>query len=183
MTRQRAPVLLVDIRSIDGHDSGPHHPERPERLGAIEAGIEEAGLRDAVHRLASVEATTDQLALVHTESYLRALEQFVHGGGRALDPDTIVGPGSWSTALHAAGGGLAAIDALRRGEGDAAFVAVRPPGHHATSTRAMGFCLINHVAVGAAALAEAGERVAVIDFDVHHGNGTEEIFWDDPRVL
>jgi acetoin utilization deacetylase AcuC-like enzyme len=183
MTGDGAPVLLVDIGEIDEHDSGAHHPERPERLRAVEAGIEQAGLSDAVRRIASTEATVEQLTLVHTESYIRALEQFVKGGGRSLDPDTIVGPGSWTTALHAAGGGLAAIGALRRGEGDAAFVAVRPPGHHATSTRAMGFCLVNNVAVGAAGLAAAGERVAIIDFDVHHGNGTEQIFWDDPRVL
>jgi acetoin utilization deacetylase AcuC-like enzyme len=87
------------------------------------------------------------------------------------------------TARLSAGAGLVAIEALRRGEAGAAFVATRPPGHHATATRAMGFCLLNNVAIGAAALAAAGERVAIIDWDVHHGNGTQDIFWDDPRVL
>jgi len=128
-------------------------------------------------------ATYDELALVHERHFLDALERLARSGGGDLDPDTPTVEGSWSTALYAAGTGLAAIEALQRGEAGAAFVAVRPPGHHASATRGMGFCLLNNVAVGAAALAEIGERVLIVDWDVHHGNGTQEIFWDDPRVL
>jgi acetoin utilization deacetylase AcuC-like enzyme len=178
-----APVLLVDLDALDRHDTGEGHPERHARLSAIGAGIEEAGLREVVCEIAPIEATTEQLRLAHTDGYLRALEQFVAAGGRDIDPDTVASPGSWRTACYAAGSGLAAIDALDAGLGSSAFVAVRPPGHHATATRAMGFCLLNNVAVGAAHLAARGERVVIVDWDVHHGNGTEQIFWDDPRVL
>ena len=131
--------------------------------------------------LAPRRAVTDELVLVHPQRYLDLVEEFCRSGGGALDPDTIVGPGSWDTALLAAGGVLAAVDALAEGLGETAFVAARPPGHHALAEQSMGFCMINNIAVGAAALAERGERVLVVDFDVHHGNGTQAIFWDDPR--
>jgi acetoin utilization deacetylase AcuC-like enzyme len=183
VVRAGAPVLLANLDALDRHDTGPTHPERHARLGAISAGIEQAGMQEAVCEIAPAEATIEQLALAHTESYLHALERFIEAGGRDIDPDTVTGSGSWRTACYAAGSGLAAIDLLDAGQGAAAFVAVRPPGHHATSTRAMGFCLLNNVAVGAAYLAARGERVAIVDWDVHHGNGTEQIFWDDPRVL
>ena len=104
-------------------------------------------------------------------------------GGGDLDPDTFAAPGSWETGLRAAGAVLDAVDALRVGDCDVAFAAGRPPGHHAVPDRAMGFCLFNNVAVAAAQLADAGERVAIVDWDVHHGNGTQDIFYDDPRVL
>jgi acetoin utilization deacetylase AcuC-like enzyme len=123
------------------------------------------------------------LERVHSPDYLRALEEFVADGGGDLDPDTPTSSGSWSSALHGAGAALAAIDALRAGHGTAAFVACRPPGHHATAGRAMGFCLVNNVAVAAGALRADGERVVILDWDVHHGNGTQDIFWDDPDVL
>jgi acetoin utilization deacetylase AcuC-like enzyme len=116
-------------------------------------------------------------------SYLEALRAFCEAGGGAIDPDTMAGPGSWDTALLAAGAALEVIDGLARGDGDVAFVAARPPGHHALAAEPMGFCLLNNVAVAAATLAERGERVLVVDWDVHHGNGTQAIFWDDPRVL
>jgi acetoin utilization deacetylase AcuC-like enzyme len=128
-------------------------------------------------------AGREELERVHTQTHLRAVEQLVDAGGGDLDPDTPTSPGSWRSAVRAAGATLSAVEALQAGTGSAAFVVTRPPGHHATADRGMGFCLLNNVAVAAAALAAAGERVLVLDWDVHHGNGTQDIFWDDPRVL
>src|SRR5262249_38250447 len=115
--------------------------------------------------------------------YLQALADFAEGGGGSLDPDTVMSSGSWTTAVLAAGAGLVAVDELRAGHAEAALVLVRPPGHHATRGRAQGFCLLNNAAGAAAELTAAGERVAIVDWDVHHGNGTQDIFWDDPGVL
>jgi acetoin utilization deacetylase AcuC-like enzyme len=123
------------------------------------------------------------LARVHPATYTDAVEQFCARGGGYLDGDTHVGSASWEAARLAAGAGLELIRRLDAGEGDAGFCAVRPPGHHALPTRAMGFCLVNNVAVAAAALADRGERVAIVDYDAHHGNGTQDIFWADPRVF
>ncbi len=153
------------------------------RVAAALAGIDAAGLRDAIVALAPRRATDEELMAVHPAPYLDALRSFCEAGGGNLDPDTVAAPGSWDTALLAAGAVLAAVDGLAAGEGDAAFVAARPPGHHALADQSMGFCLINNVAVAAAVLAGRGERVLVVDWDVHHGNGTQAIFWDDPRVL
>ena len=105
------------------------------------------------------------------------------GGGGRLDPDTYASPRSFEAASLAAGAGLTAVEALRAGRGDAAFCAIRPPGHHASATESMGFCMISNVAVVAASLADQGERVMVFDYDAHHGNGTQAVFYDDPRVL
>jgi acetoin utilization deacetylase AcuC-like enzyme len=168
---------------LDHHDAGAGHPEQRVRLYAALDGIVEAGLSDAVVRLDPRRATEEELARVHPVSYLEALHAFCDAGGGALDPDTVATPGSWDTALLAAGAALAAVDALEEGAGEVAFVCERPPGHHATADEAMGFCLLNNVAVAAASLAERSERVLVVDWDVHHGNGTQAIFWDDPRVL
>jgi acetoin utilization deacetylase AcuC-like enzyme len=177
-------VLLVAASpALDHHDVGPRHPEQPARVVAALAGIDEAGLRDAVTMLEPRRASQNELSLVHPVSYLEALRAFCEAGGGAIDPDTMAGPGSWDTALLAAGAALEVVDALTRGDGEVAFVAARPPGHHALAAEPMGFCLLNNVAVAAAALAERGERVLIVDWDVHHGNGTQAIFWDDPRVL
>jgi acetoin utilization deacetylase AcuC-like enzyme len=111
------------------------------------------------------------------------IEDFCAGGGGLLDSDTVASHGSWGTALRAAGGALAAVDALTFAGDGVAFVAHRPPGHHATADQAMGFCLLNNVAIAAAALLARGERVLVLDWDVHHGNGTEAIFWDEPGLF
>ena len=132
--------------------------------------------------MATTAAAAD-LVRVHPERYLTALDDFVASGGGYLDGDTHVGSASWEAASLAAGAGLELIRRLEAGEGEAGFCAVRPPGHHALPTRAMGFCLVNNVAVAAAALAERGERVAIVDYDAHHGNGTQDIFWADPRVF
>ncbi len=177
------PLLVGSVLGLDDHDTGPHHPERPARLEAVARGIGAADLGEATAPLEARAARTDELTLVHARPYLDALARLAAVGGGDLDPDTRASTGSWRTALAAAGLGLAAAEALRRGDADAAFVAPRPPGHHATADRAMGFCLLNNVAITAAALAAAGERVVIVDWDVHHGNGTQDIFWDDPRVL
>jgi len=177
-------VLLVGgDPALDRHDTGRGHPEHAGRVGAALAGIDEAGLRDAVVPLEARRASEDELLAVHPAPYLEALRAFCMAGGGNLDPDTVAGPGSWDTAVLAAGAVLGAVDGLDAGRGDAAFVAARPPGHHAMADQSMGFCLINNVAVTAAVLADRGERVLVVDWDVHHGNGTQAIFWDDPRVL
>ncbi|HET6950570.1 MAG TPA: histone deacetylase [Acidimicrobiales bacterium] len=174
-------LFVTDPRFAD-HDAGSGHPERPERLVAVVDGAHRAGLDGELEWLAPREATLTDLERVHTPTYIAALERFCRSGGGNLDADTAVVPASWDAALLAAGAGLAAVDALLAGDAGAAFCAVRPPGHHALSARAMGFCLFNNVAVAAAALADRGERVLLVDYDAHHGNGTQDAFYDDPRV-
>ena len=178
-----APITVFANAELDQHTTPEWHPERPGRLAASLAGISRAGLADAVEYREPRLATMAELERVHTPSYIAQLERFCELGGGDLDPDTFAAPGSWSTALRAAGAVLDAVDALEAGSCDVAFAAGRPPGHHAVPDRAMGFCLVNNVAVGAAALAARGQRVAIVDWDVHHGNGTQEIFYDDPNVL
>ncbi len=168
------------------HDMGHLHPESPSRLRAVEDRLHAAHLFDyLIHHNAPL-AHRAHLARVHDPAYIDAVEAASpYEGLHALDPDTSMNPHSLDAAYHAAGGGIMAVDRILRGEVRNAFVACRPPGHHATRDRAMGFCLFNNVAVAAAhALEQHGlERVAIVDFDVHHGNGTEDIFRDDPRVL
>jgi acetoin utilization deacetylase AcuC-like enzyme len=120
---------------------------------------------------------------VHRPGYLDQLEAFCARGGGRLDADTAANAASWDAAVLAAGSGLAAVDALTAHEGTAAFCAVRPPGHHAVASHAMGFCLLNNIAVTAAALRDRGDRVLIVDWDAHHGNGTQDTFWSDPAVL
>ncbi len=165
------------------HDTGRGHPERPARLVAVHEGIERAGLREALIPLPSRDATAAELERVHPAAYLEMLEARCRAGGGNLDADTVLSADSWRAAVAAAGTGIAAIDALSNGAADAAFLALRPPGHHARPTQGMGFCLINNVAVAAAALAAREERVLIVDYDAHHGNGTQEMFYEDPRVL
>ncbi len=165
------------------HETGPGHPERPDRLTAAERGIAELHLDDAVRWVEAPPADRPTLERVHPAAVLDRLEAVCAGGGGAIDADTFVGPHSADAAWVAAGAGIDLIDRLDRGEASAGWSMVRPPGHHATTDRQMGFCLVNNVAVAAAALADRGERVVIVDIDAHHGNGTQDIFYDDGRVL
>jgi acetoin utilization deacetylase AcuC-like enzyme len=175
--------LFLTHAALAGHDAGPGHPERPARLQAVSAGAREAGVDGALVPVAARSARRDELEALHPAAYLDALERFCAAGGGEIDADTGAVAASWTAALHAAGAGPDAVERLDRGEASAAFCAIRPPGHHASPRRAMGFCLLNNVAVTAAVLADRGERVAILDWDAHHGNGTEAAFYDDPRVL
>jgi acetoin utilization deacetylase AcuC-like enzyme len=175
-------IAFVTHPQYLAHDAGLGHPERPERLQAVHEGLARAVLGNELVAVAPRRATKPEVELVHDAAYVEALERFCRSGGGRLDPDTRAAVASWDAALLAAGAGLSVVDRLDAGEFTAAFCAVRPPGHHAVASRAMGFCLFNNVAVAAAALAGRGERVLIVDYDAHHGNGTQATFYDDPRV-
>jgi acetoin utilization deacetylase AcuC-like enzyme len=168
---------------------GAHHPECPERLAAVEDQFIASGLMDILERVEAPKATREQLERVHDAGYLDAIEAAAPQHGMVqLDPDTAMNPHTLDAALRGAGAAVLATDRVIAGSADNAFCSVRPPGHHAVRDRAMGFCVFNNVAVAAAhALAHHGlERVAIADFDVHHGNGTEDIFASkdyDGRVM
>ena len=171
------------------HEMGPYHPESPARLKAIEDALTACGLMDKLERHAAPLATREQLERVHTPGYIASLD---HSCSRArssglayLDPDTAMNQHSLEAAYRAAGAVILATDLVMGKNADNAFCSVRPPGHHAERDRAMGFCLFNNIAAGVAHAMEAHavERIAVVDFDVHHGNGTEDIFRDDSRVM
>jgi acetoin utilization deacetylase AcuC-like enzyme len=174
-------VLFGTHEAFHRHNTGPLHPERPARLRAVAQGVEQSGL--AVRPLKPEPASLELLTKVHSLAYIEAMERFCRSGGGHLDADTLAGPDSWEAALLAAGAGPGAATALNGHSAQTAFLAVRPPGHHALTERAMGFCLFNNVAVTAAWLRDRGERVAILDWDVHHGNGTQSTFYSDPRVL
>ena len=168
------------------HDMGSGHPEQAARLTAIEDQLIASGIEGALQRYEAPLATDEQLARVHPLEYVRAIREAAPATGRIhLDPDTAMNPHTLDAALRAAGAGVLAVDLVMRKKNSSAFCAVRPPGHHALRARPMGFCVFNNVAVAARhAIHEHGlQRVAIIDFDVHHGNGTEDIFEGDPQVL
>jgi acetoin utilization deacetylase AcuC-like enzyme len=161
------------------HDPGPH-PERPARYDAVVEAVEGSAAEIA----AAPAAPIDAVARVHDAAYLAAMERYCAAGGGQLDPDTIVNDCSFDAALRASGAAMAAVDAVLAGAVGSAFTCGRPPGHHAEPATPMGFCIVNHVAVAAAhARASGVERVAVLDWDAHHGNGTQAMFWTDPSVL
>jgi acetoin utilization deacetylase AcuC-like enzyme len=177
-------VLLYTHPACLAHNPGEGHPESPARLRAVLEALDDPRF-GGLDRRDAPRATREQLARVHGRELIDAVFAAAPSVGHAqLDPDTAMSPDSLEAALRATGAVCAAVDALIDGEDTRAFCAVRPPGHHATRDTAMGFCLFNNVAAGAAqALARGIERVAIVDFDVHHGNGTQDIFWNEPRVL
>lgn len=177
-------ILLTHPACID-HDPGPMHPECPDRLRAVMEALK-AGEFDGLDRREAPRATVDQIARVHLRDYVEQLLAAVPDSGLVrLDPDTAMCPASGEAALRAAGALCAAVDAVMAGDASNAFCAVRPPGHHAETAHAMGFCLFNSIAVGAeqARAVHGLKRVAVVDFDVHHGNGTQAMFWDDADLF
>jgi acetoin utilization deacetylase AcuC-like enzyme len=163
----------------------PHgHPERPARLEAVRDALVGAGLRERGRHVIARPATDEELARVHRGGFLDELTRKVPGQTGWLDPDTYFSPVTWDAALAAAGGTSELALQIMKGELTRGLAVVRPPGHHATADHAMGFCLLNNVAVAAAAARAAGAaRVAILDWDVHHGNGTQDIFWNDPDVM
>lgn len=169
-----------------GHDTGAGHPEHPGRLYAIEDRLLSSRLFDFLRIIEAPEVSDEQLARVHTPDYIERIKALMPVQGHAhLDADTVVSPGTLKAARHAAGAAVMAVDLLMRNELERAFCCVRPPGHHAERDRAMGFCIFNNIAVGAAHALEAHglSRVAIFDFDVHQGNGTEQMFLHDERVM
>jgi acetoin utilization deacetylase AcuC-like enzyme len=180
------PVLLVDDARFDRHTPLGHHPERPERLAATRAAVRALEASGATFtRVDPRPATDNELARVHTPAFVERLSK-LEGQSGYIDPDTYVSPESVAVARLAAGSLVATVDALIDAPGrmTKAVALLRPPGHHARPAQSMGFCLLNNVAVAAAHARTRGlERIAVVDWDVHHGNGTQEMFFDDPHVL
>ncbi|SFK14162.1 histone deacetylase family protein [Methylocapsa palsarum] len=167
------------------HDTGPGHPERSDRIRAIERAIEAERFNKLLRRL-SPGHNREAILRVHPQPYVEAIETAAPKEGRIhLDPDTVMSPGTMEAIAFGVGAVVAAVDAVIAGEATNAFVATRPPGHHAERSQAMGFCFFNNAAIAArhAQAAHDLERIAIVDFDVHHGNGTQDIFWSDASVL
>jgi acetoin utilization deacetylase AcuC-like enzyme len=180
------PTGFLTHASCAAHEMGSWHPECPARLAAIHDQLIVSGLSPFLEHIDAPAAPLETITRAHARDYVEYLQDEVPDRGYlALDPDTSMNPSSWHAALHAAGAVVEATDRVMTGALANAFCAVRPPGHHARPSTAMGFCLLNNIAIGALHALEAHglERVAIIDFDVHHGNGTEEIFSGDDRVL
>jgi acetoin utilization deacetylase AcuC-like enzyme len=178
-------TLLLTHPASYGHEMGPGHPERPDRIRVIERALEVEAFQTLAREQAP-RVSRSALLRVHPEAYIAAIEQAAPSEGfTRLDADTSMSPGTLDAAMHAAGGATFAVDEVMSGRVANAFVATRPPGHHAERSTPMGFCFFNNAAVAArhAQAAHGAERVAIIDFDLHHGNGTQDIFWDDASVM
>jgi acetoin utilization deacetylase AcuC-like enzyme len=179
-------TLQITHASCINHDTGEWHPERPERMRAIEQALSSARFQNLITVEAPL-ATPDQVARAHPRAYVDQLEKKQPKTDLiALDDgDTIISPGSWEAALRAAGAAIYGVDEVMQGKANNAFCCIRPPGHHAEIAKPMGFCLFNNAAVAAfhAQAVHGAERVAVVDFDLHHGNGTQAIFWHHPSMF
>ncbi len=183
MIRAMKVGLVYDPIYLE-HDTG-NHVENSQRLVAMMSHLEETGTKEKLTLISPRPASVEELAMVHTPEYISQIESKAEKGGGWLDPDTVICPASYEVALYAAGGVLTAVEAVMQNEVDSVFALVRPPGHHATHNRAMGFCIFNNIAIAAkCALAKFNiSRVLIVDFDVHHGNGTQDTFYADPKVL
>jgi acetoin utilization deacetylase AcuC-like enzyme len=178
-------TLLISHPACLEHNMGEGHPERPDRVRAIERALESEAFQMLARESAPL-ADDSSIARVHPQEYIEAIREAAPKHGRvALDADTSMSPGTFEAALRAAGGAVFAVDEVMSGRARSAFVSTRPPGHHAEVATPMGFCFFNNAAIAArhAQKAHGAERVAIMDFDVHHGNGTQHIFWDDPTVM
>ncbi|MFL4994988.1 MAG: histone deacetylase family protein [Microvirga sp.] len=178
-------TLYIGHPACLDHQTPFGHPERPDRIRAIERALEKERFTSLVRELAPM-AEMDSLALAHPEDYIRNLRDISPREGLVrIDEDTVMSPGTYEAALRGAGGAVQAVDEVMTGKATNAFVAMRPPGHHAERVRAMGFCFFNNAAIAArqAQRRHGAERVAIFDWDVHHGNGTQDIFWSDESVL
>ena len=177
-------IAVVDDERFDAHRAMEMHPERPERLVAARAGLKRAVGPDELVRVAARPESDEEVLRVHTESHLQGLRDALSSGWGHIDADTFFSPASEEAAWLAAGGAVELCRAVVEGPVRRGLALLRPPGHHAVPSRAMGFCLLNNIAIAAAdALARGSSRVAIVDWDVHHGNGTQDIFYEDPRVL
>ncbi len=178
-------TLLITHPACLNHLTPPGHPERPDRLRAIEQALEDERFQ-ALARVEAPRAPLETIALVHPMEYVEAIQEASPAQGLVqIDADTSMSPGSFEAALRCVGGGMQAVDEVMNQKADNAFVATRPPGHHAETARPMGFCLFNNIAIAAryAQTRYGAERAAIVDFDVHHGNGSQDIFWADKTVM
>ncbi|UJS16535.1 MAG: histone deacetylase [Candidatus Jettenia sp.] len=177
-------ILMYDNIFLK-HDTGHGHPENAKRLENTLKHLKATGLWDQLRIEKPRAASLEEIGLIHAENYIQTIKQIANTGGGQLDSDTIISAASYDAAVHAVGAPLAAIDFIMKGEEKNAFCLIRPPGHHATPARGMGFCLFNNVAVAAKYIQSKYklERVFIIDWDVHHGNGTQDAFFNDPTIL
>ncbi len=176
-------ALIYDPIFLE-HKTGSKHPEKPERLLAVMSHLKETGMISKLTQVKPRKATMDEISSVHAKDYVSELKDFTKKGGGYLDLDTIVSKDSFQAAAYAAGAALSGVDALIAGDFDNIFALVRPPGHHALSNWGMGFCIFNNLAIAARHAQKKGlKRVMILDFDAHHGNGIQDIFYSDPSVL